>query len=524
LLALRLAKAGHDVVLSVATEFGKEVAEIALPDMPGLFVTTGRLNAEQMAAAFTEGSYDHIIDATHPYAVIVTENIKAATESIGASYLRLIRPAAESSSELSYVPDMQAAAELLQADSGKVMLTIGSKELDPFTAIENYAARCFVRILPMPESLNKALELGFRASQIICMQGPFDFEINLAMLRAAQVDYMVTKDSGDIGGFADKVNAALELGIKVIVVSRPTHETGYEFEQLVALLAGDEALSADEAKAQKGTFHIGTAAEHSGSEHSAAAHRETEHSAQSPGVVPAAGASAVASPGTPTDAIPGASADAFFRVLPDPCTPAPATATQSSELSAEGAPSHPAQPEHRSQTTQPAHRLHQSQLEQPSPIAAASTPPFFPLFVSLEGRQVLFIGGGAVNERRVKTALGFGAKITIISPQITDELAELVATKAIEHHVRAYSTGDIARYAPFMVVAATDSREINAQVRDEAARLGVFASIADARDECSFYFPAIAESATLVAGLVSKDGDHRAVSRMAAKIREVLKT
>ena len=498
LLALRLAKAGHDVVLSVATEFGKEVAEIALPDMPGLFVTTGRLNAEQMAATFTEGAYDHIIDATHPYAVIVTENIKAAIESIGASYLRLVRPAVESSSELSYVPDMQAAAELLQADTGKVMLTIGSKELDPFTAIENYAARCFVRILPMPESLNKALELGFRASQIICMQGPFDFEINLAMLRAAQVDFMVTKDSGDIGGFADKVNAALELGIKVIVVSRPTQETGYEFEQLVALLVGEEALLAGEKQAQKGTVHFGTAG-----------YRGTEQSAQSPGVLPDPGASAVASPYASADASPGA--------LPDPCDSSPATEVQGSQLSAEAAPSHPSQP------TQDA-PIAATPASTTTHLAPATAPPFFPLFVSLEGRQVLFIGGGAVNERRVKTALGFGAKITIISPQITEQLAELAATKAIEHHAATYATGDIARHAPFMVVAATDSREVNAQVRDEAAQLGVFASIADARDECSFYFPAIAESATLVAGLVSKDGDHRAVSRMASKIREVLET
>jgi len=122
---------------------------------------------------------------------------------------------------------------MLNNNDEKIFLTTGSKELEPFTHIENYKERIFIRILPMPDSLNKALEYGFRGSNIICMQGPFDKEMNVATLKMTGAKFLVTKDSGDIGGFEAKVSAALSIGCEVIVIARPVQEEGLTFEEVL---------------------------------------------------------------------------------------------------------------------------------------------------------------------------------------------------------------------------------------------------------------------------------------------------
>jgi precorrin-6Y C5,15-methyltransferase (decarboxylating) len=86
----------------------------------------------------------------------------------------------------------------------------------------------------MADSLKKALDLGFQGSNIICMQGPFNKEINTATLKIIDAKFLVTKDSGDAGGFEEKVSAALSLGCKVIAISRPVQEDGYTLDEVLS--------------------------------------------------------------------------------------------------------------------------------------------------------------------------------------------------------------------------------------------------------------------------------------------------
>ena len=148
--------------------------------------------------------------------------------------------------------------------------------------------------------------------------------------------------------------------------------------------------------------------------------------------------------------------------------------------------------------------------------------PFFPLFVDMTGRRVLVVGGGGIAERRIKALVRFGADITLLSPEATEELEKLAALGAISWVCREYAFGDAERMAPFLIVAVTDCRDVNHAVRQEAAALGVLAIIADSRGECSCWFPALAEDERYIVGLVSKAGDHAAARKMAEKIREVL--
>ena len=147
---------------------------------------------------------------------------------------------------------------------------------------------------------------------------------------------------------------------------------------------------------------------------------------------------------------------------------------------------------------------------------------FFPLFVDMTDRKVLILGGGNVAARRVRILASFGADITVISPKADAEIKSAASTGSLSLLERRYQKGDISAIRPFFIIAATDDRQANHEAMTESLSLGIPASIADSREECTCCFPAIAESGSFIAGLVSKNGDHKGVKQMAQKIRELL--
>lgn len=222
---------GLDATVCVATEYG----ETLLPD--GAQVHVGRLDADEMAGLMDDG-YTMVIDATHPYAVEVTKNIRSAAEAAGLPYLRLLRQS-EGEDGCHKAADMAAAADLLEGLPGKVLLTTGSKELDAF-ARPGLRERCCPRVLPMADSLERCLALGFPPKNIICMQGPFTKEMNLATLHQFHIRTLVTKDTGGYGGFRAKADAAREAGCVLLVVERPQTEEGLTLEEVQRRLLGEE--------------------------------------------------------------------------------------------------------------------------------------------------------------------------------------------------------------------------------------------------------------------------------------------
>ena len=222
---------GLDATVCVATEYG----ETLLPD--GMKVHVGRLDTDGMAALMADG-YTLVIDATHPYAVEVTENIRAASERTGLPYLRLLRQS-DGEDLCHKAENMAVAAEMLERLPGNVLLTTGSKELDHF-ARPGLRERCFPRVLPMADSLERCLALGFPPKNIICMQGPFTKEMNVATLHQFHIDTLVTKDTGGYGGFRAKAEAAKEAGCALLVVERPRNETGLTLEEIQRRLLGEE--------------------------------------------------------------------------------------------------------------------------------------------------------------------------------------------------------------------------------------------------------------------------------------------
>ncbi len=141
----------------------------------------------------------------------------------------------------------------------------------------------------------------------------------------------------------------------------------------------------------------------------------------------------------------------------------------------------------------------------------------FPLFLSLEGKTCVVIGGGKIAQRRIETLLSFGCRLKVISPQLTPKLQKLAEANAFSWEARPYREGDFT--GAFLAVAATDVREVNHQAAVFCRQEGIFISVADCVEECTFQFPAVVRKPPLVIGLNSGGTDHALVKKTAAFLR-----
>lgn len=228
------------IYVSVATEYGSSLIE----PQANVQVLAGRMDLEAMRAFIREHRPAFTVDATHPYATVVTATVQEACDEEGCRYLRLVRPSGGSGSYIT-VSDFGEAVELLNHVEGNIFLTTGSKNLPDFTAVRDYKDRVALRILPMESSLRSALELGYKPANIVCMQGPFACDLNIAMLKKFGSKFMVTKDSGAAGGFEEKVEAAEAAGAKLIVVGRASQEHGSGYADILNYLRSEFADNAE---------------------------------------------------------------------------------------------------------------------------------------------------------------------------------------------------------------------------------------------------------------------------------------
>ena len=204
--------------VSVATAYGASL----LPKSPYVTVLEGRMNEGQMEGFLKDKGIRLAVDATHPYATVVTDNIKAACQKTGVPYRRINRRAGtyRTDGRTIAVRTVDEAVEVLSHTDGVVFLTTGSKNLDAFAKIPDYENRVYARILPVRASLERALDLGYPPARLICMQGPFSADLNAAMFKETKARYVVTKNSGHTGGFPEKLKGAERTGATVIIIER----------------------------------------------------------------------------------------------------------------------------------------------------------------------------------------------------------------------------------------------------------------------------------------------------------------
>lgn len=234
----------------VATEYGEEV----LSASPYMTIHQGRMGVSEMEKLMQTGSFEAVVDATHPYAVEVTANIREASQEAKLPYLRLKRWLdAETEGSVFYFHSNEECVDALEKTEGNILLTTGSKELATYCSRPLVKDRLYVRILPGMESISICTELGIKGKQMIAMQGPFSTEMNEAILHQYEIACMVTKKSGRQGGYPEKLEAAERAGIPVYVIEPAGTERGYSMEEvcekLQILLCAEKSVSVDKSKA-----------------------------------------------------------------------------------------------------------------------------------------------------------------------------------------------------------------------------------------------------------------------------------
>lgn len=218
-LAVKLQKTGRFMTASVVTE--NAASELESARIPARI---GRLAADDMALLLETG-YTIVIDASHPFAEDASRNAIQAAQKAGLPYIRYERAGTQIEEHplVTRVNTYEEAASVSLDKGGVVLLTTGSKTLQIFTEklLPHEDIRLIARMLPRMDNMEKCTALGLPQKNIVAMQGPFTKEFDLALYRHYGVTTTVMKESGAIGAVAEKIEAAVSLGIETIVISRP---------------------------------------------------------------------------------------------------------------------------------------------------------------------------------------------------------------------------------------------------------------------------------------------------------------
>ncbi len=218
-LAQALLQVGFDSVIATVT---REEARGHLFGhlQPAITVLTTGFTAESLTHFLVHHHIGLVLDATHPFAVRITQMATAVCQQLGLPYVRYERPDWEPPGGAVYVDSYAEAARTLPSLGARIMLTIGAKQLKHFADLHEQLT-LYARILPSPASVQQALDAGFTQARILALRPPFSRAFNRSLLAEYKSEVLVTKASGADGGVVEKVMAAQELGLTTVMIRRP---------------------------------------------------------------------------------------------------------------------------------------------------------------------------------------------------------------------------------------------------------------------------------------------------------------
>jgi precorrin-6A/cobalt-precorrin-6A reductase len=193
-------------------------------------------SVDSLAEYLARGEAELVVDATHPFAARITLTAREACRRTLTPYVRYERPDWVPPPGTHLVDGFAEAAGLAAALGRRIMLTIGSKQLKHFAHLQD-RVEMLARILPSDVSTEQALAAGFRRDQLLSLRPPFSQECNRRLFAEHRVDVLVTKASGVEGGVAEKVLAACDLGISVVMIRRPQLEPMRAVDSIDAVVA-----------------------------------------------------------------------------------------------------------------------------------------------------------------------------------------------------------------------------------------------------------------------------------------------
>jgi precorrin-6A/cobalt-precorrin-6A reductase len=209
----RLRSLGEIFILYTSTtDYGGKLAE----DFANKIITKP-LDKDELKDVIKEYGIDILVDATHPFAINASKNAIEVCKALNIKYIRFERKQEKiEHPNIIYVKNFEEAANIAKKYN-RVFHTAGIKNLKTVVDIVG-RDKVVARVLPI--STNEALKI-LPQQNIIAMYGTFSKELNKHLIKDYGCDVIITKDSGESGGFEEKVYGALEIGAKVIVVERP---------------------------------------------------------------------------------------------------------------------------------------------------------------------------------------------------------------------------------------------------------------------------------------------------------------
>jgi len=216
-------------IISVATYSGSEVIEDEHEN-----VVVSRMNYEEMLDFIKMQHIESVIDMSHPYAIEVSENARLACEKVDIKYLRFVRKKS-TFENVAYVNSISECTDFLKGVQGNVLFTTGIKNIKDFEVVKD-RQRFIYRVLPTIFSIQECVNNNIKMRDIIGMLGPFSEALNISLFEEYNVNYVVMKDSGRVGGTPEKIEACFKCGIIPIVIGREFEDGINDLDKLLAMI------------------------------------------------------------------------------------------------------------------------------------------------------------------------------------------------------------------------------------------------------------------------------------------------
>src|SRR5712691_5340412 len=136
--------------------------------------------------------------------------------------------------------------------------------------------------------------------------------------------------------------------------------------------------------------------------------------------------------------------------------------------------------------------------------------PYYPIFLDIEGRNAVIIGGGNVCARKAETMMNYGARVTVVSPELTEEIETWAREGRLETRRKKYDERDLDDAN--IVIASTDDEAVNTQIAADCRRRRIPVNVVDVTPLCEFIVPAIVDKGSVTIA-ISTGGKSPALAR-----------
>ncbi|MBR6024574.1 MAG: precorrin-6A reductase [Methanobrevibacter sp.] len=210
------------ILTTTTTEYGSKLAIEAGSDE-----TIARpLLKDEIIEIINNSDFDILIDATHPFAEHITQTSVSVSKICEIPYIRFERPSIDfkdiDTSHIIFAKSFENAGEIISKEipEGNILHFAGANTMED--VLKNVSKdRFYPRILKVPKSIEKCEKLGIENDHIIAMKGAASLKENIDLIEKYDASVMITKESGEIGGVIEKIDAANQKDIFLIMIKRP---------------------------------------------------------------------------------------------------------------------------------------------------------------------------------------------------------------------------------------------------------------------------------------------------------------